>query len=319
MARIDELRLMTKVARLYHVDNLRQTEIADQLDISQATVSRLLKRALDEGVVRINLSAPGGIHADLESQLETIYGLKEAMVVESLPNDKQIMRDLGSAAAYYLNTTLKPNEVIGISSWSATLLATVEAMMPIARPIGAQVIQILGGVGNPTAESNAVYIVNRLAALVQGQPILLPVPAVVSTPETRQLYLQDPSVCETIGRFASVTLALVGIGSVEPSDLLASSGNVFAAQEHEALAAQGAVGDVCLRYFDADGQPVQTPLNERVIGMELDQLRRVRRTVGIAGGERKLAAIRGALRGRLINVLITDLATAQALAGPAAT
>ena len=105
MARIDELRLMTKVARLYHVDNLRQTEIADQLDISQATVSRLLKRALDEGVVRINLSAPGGIHADLESQLETIYGLKEAMVVESLPNDKQIMRDLGSAAAYYLNTT----------------------------------------------------------------------------------------------------------------------------------------------------------------------------------------------------------------------
>ncbi|MBE2233504.1 MAG: sugar-binding transcriptional regulator [Anaerolinea sp.] len=319
MARIDELRLMTKVARLYHVDNLRQTEIADQLDISQATVSRLLKRAMDEGVVRINLSAPGGIHADLESQLETIYGLKEAMVVESLPNDKQIMRDLGSAAAYYLNTTLKPNEVIGISSWSATLLATVEAMMPIARPIGAQVIQILGGVGNPTAESNAVYIVNRLAALVQGQPILLPVPAVVSTPETRQLYLQDPSVCETIGRFASVTLALVGIGSVEPSDLLASSGNVFAAQEHEALAAQGAVGDVCLRYFDADGQPVQTPLNERVIGMELDQLRRVRRTVGIAGGERKLAAIRGALRGRLINVLITDLATAQALAGPAAT
>lgn len=318
MARIDELRLMTKVARLYHVDNLRQTEIADQLDISQATVSRLLKRALDEGVVRINLSAPGGIHADLESQLETIYGLKEAMVVESLPNDKQIMRDLGSAAAYYLNTTLKPNEVIGISSWSATLLATVEAMMPIARPIGAQVIQILGGVGNPTAESNAVYIVNRLAALVQGQPILLPVPAVVSTAETRQLYLQDPSVCETIGRFASVTLALVGIGSVEPSDLLASSGNVFAAQEHEALAAQGAVGDVCLRYFDADGQPVQTPLNERVIGMELDQLRRVRRTVGIAGGERKLAAIRGALRGRLINVLITDLATAQALAGPAA-
>lgn len=319
MARIDELRLMTKVARLYHVDNLRQTEIADQLDISQATVSRLLKRAMDEGVVRINLSAPGGIHADLESQLETIYGLKEAMVVESLPNDKQIMRDLGSAAAYYLNTTLKPNEVIGISSWSATLLATVEAMMPIARPIGAQVIQILGGVGNPTAESNAVYIVNRLAALVQGQPILLPVPAVVSTPETRQLYLQDPSVCETIGRFASVTLALVGIGSVEPSDLLVSSGNVFSAQEHEALAAQGAVGDVCLRYFDADGQPVQTPLNERVIGMELDQLRRVRRTVGIAGGERKLAAIRGALRGRLINVLITDLATAQALAGPAAT
>lgn len=313
MARIDELRLMTKVARLYYVDNLRQTEIASQLDISQATVSRLLGRALDEGIVRINLSAPVGIHADLESRLESIYGLKEALVVESLANDRQIMRDLGSAAAYYLNTTLKPNEVIGISSWSATLLATVDAMMPVTRPIGAQVIQILGGVGNPTAESNAVHIVSRLAALVQGQSILLPVPAVVGGLETRQLYLQDAFVCETIERFDSVTLALVGIGSVEPSDLLASSGNIFSPQELEMLRAQGAVGDVCLRYFDADGLPVRTPLDDRVIGMDLDQLRRVKRSVGIAGGERKHTAIRGALRGGLINVLITDLATAQAL------
>ncbi|MEZ4767808.1 MAG: sugar-binding domain-containing protein [Caldilineales bacterium] len=191
MARIDELRLMTKVARLYYVEKLRQTEIAGQLDISQATISRLLKRALDEGIVRINLSSPIGIHADLEGQLESVYGLKEALVVESLPNDKQIMRDLGSAAAYYLNTTLKSNEVIGISSWSGTLLAAVNAMMPFTKPIGAEVIQILGGVGDPTAESSAVFIVSRLASLVQGQSILLPVPAVVAASETRQLYLQD--------------------------------------------------------------------------------------------------------------------------------
>lgn len=313
MARIDELRLMTKIARLYYVDHLRQKEIADQLDISQATISRLLKRAHDEQIIRINLSAPVGIHADLESQLESLYGLKEALVVESLPNDRQIMRDLGSAAAYYLNTTLKPNEVIGISSWSATLLATVNAMMPITKPIGAQVIQILGGVGNPTAESDAVHIVSRLATLVQGQSILLPVPAVVGSLETRQVYLQDPFVCDTIERFDSVTLALVGIGSVEPSDLLASSGNVFSAQELESLRELGAVGDVCLRFFDADGAPIQTPLDDRVIGMGLEQLRKVRRSVGIAGGQRKLAAIRGAARGGLVNVLITDLATAQAL------
>ena len=186
-------------------------------------------------------------------------------------------------------------------------------MMPITKPIGAQVIQVLGGVGNPTAEGNAVHIVSRLAALVQGQSILLPVPAVVGALETRQLYLQDSFVCETIERFDSVTLALVGIGSVEPSDLLASSGNVFSPQEQESLRAQGAVGDICLRYFDADGLPVQTPLNDLVIGMELHQLRKVQRSVGIAGGERKHAAIRGAVRGGLINVLITDLSTAQAL------
>jgi DNA-binding transcriptional regulator LsrR (DeoR family) len=317
MARIDELRLMTKVARLYYVDRLRQTEIADQLDISQATTSRLLKRAQDEQIVRISLNAPVGIHADLERQLESTYGMKEAIVVESMPDDRQIMRDLGSAAAFYLNTTLKSNEVIGISSWSASLLATVDAMMPVTRPIGAQVVQILGGVGTPTAESNAIHIVSRLAMLVQGQSILLPVPAVVGAQDTRQLYLQDTFVCETIERFVSVTLALVGIGSVEPSDLLASSGNVFTVQELEMLRDQGAVGDVCLRYFDAKGAPVQTPLNDRVIGMQLEQLRKVKRSVGIAGGARKLAAIRGALLGRYINVLITDLRTAEGLVASA--
>ena len=140
MARIDELRLMTKVARLYYVDRLRQTEIADHLDISQATISRLIKRAQDAQIVRINISAPAGTFADLERELESIYGLKEAIVVESFPNEKQIMRDLGSAAAYYLDTTLKPNEMIGISSWSSTLLATVSGMTPITKPIGAQVI-----------------------------------------------------------------------------------------------------------------------------------------------------------------------------------
>ncbi len=99
MTRIDELRLITKVARLYYVDHLRQAEIADQLDISQATTSRLLKRAQDEQIVRISLNSPVGIHADLERQLEALYGLKEALVVESLPDEKQIVRDLGSAAA----------------------------------------------------------------------------------------------------------------------------------------------------------------------------------------------------------------------------
>ncbi len=313
MARIDELRLMTKVARLYYVDHLRQTEIAEQLDISQATISRLLKRAQDEQIVRINLSSPTGIYSDLERQLEAVYGLKEAIVVESIPNEKQIMRDLGAAAAFYLSTTIKPNEVIGISSWSGTLLATVDAMVPFTKPIGAQVVQILGGVGNPAAEGHAVHIVRRLAMLVQGQAVLLPAPGVVANLETRQLYMQDLFVSEAIERFSSVTLALVGIGSVEPSDLLASSGNIFSPEELATLSSQGAVGDVCMRFFDGQGDPLQSPLNERVIGIELKQLRRVKRSVGIAGGQRKFAAIQAAIRGRYINVLITDLLTAQAL------
>jgi DNA-binding transcriptional regulator LsrR (DeoR family) len=318
MARVDELRLMAKVARLYYERGLRQTDIAQQLDISQATISRLLKRAQQEEIVRISVSTPLGAYTELEDSLEATYGLKEAVVVDCVSSDDQILRDIGSAAAYYLETTLKQNEVIGISSWSSSLLATVDAMRPLPRQLGARVIQILGGVGNPSAEHHAVHLVRKLAVLVQGEATFLPAPGVVGSAEARQIYLQEQYVHEAIAQFEHVTLALVGIGSIEPSRLLASSGNVFSPQELELLREQGAVGDICLRFFDASGVPLQSPANERVIGMELDQLRQVRRSVGIAGGERKLAAIRGALRGHLINVLITDLYTARALlASPA--
>ena len=101
--------------------------------------------------------------------------------------------------------------------------------------------------------------------------------------------------------------------------MLASSGNIFSAQELDELRQLGAVGDVCLRYFDADGNPIQSVLNDRVIGMDLEQLRKIKRCVGVAGGKRKVAAIRGAMRGRYINVLITDVNTANELIGVAVT
>ncbi|GAB4181800.1 MAG: sugar-binding transcriptional regulator [Roseiflexaceae bacterium] len=314
MARRDELRLIAKVARLYYERKARQLDIAAQLDLSQATVSRLLKRAEEEQIVRITVNAPLGAFTELEEQIQLTYGLKEVIVVESSEDEDQILRDLGAAAAYYVESTLKPGEVIGISSWSATLLAMVDAMHPLPRSTRVQVVQILGGVGNPTVENHATHLTRRMAALTHGTATFLPAPGITSSAEIAQIYLADPYVGPAIAQLSHVTLALVGIGSLEPSKLLASSGNIFSAEELALLRSHGTVGDICLRFFDQDGTLVQTPLNERVIGMQLEQLRQVPRSVGIAGGMRKLQAIRGALAGRWVNVLITDNHTAAALA-----
>jgi DNA-binding transcriptional regulator LsrR (DeoR family) len=313
MARIDELRLMTKVAHLYYNQDMTQPEIAAQLDLSQATVSRLLTRAKQEQIVRVTVNAPYGVYAELEEQLQKRYGLKEAVVVDSVEHSDQLLRDIGSAAAYYLETTLRAGEVIGVSSWSATLLAMVDALQPLARASQIRVVQILGGLGNPSAEVYASRLVGRLANLVRGEAVLLPAPGIVGSPEAVPILLEDRYVHQTMSLFDQVTIALVGIGTVEPSGLLASSGNIFSPEELSMLRMAGAVGDICLRFFDAAGTPVATPLNERVIGMNLDQLRRVKRAVGIAGGKQKLSAIRGALQGQFINVLITDHVTAHHL------
>jgi len=320
MTRIDELRLMTKVARLYYQAGVGQREIAAQLDVSQASVSRLLKRAEQEHIIRVVITPPQGVFAELETGLEQRYGLKEAIVVDCDNEDEDLLRNLGPATAYYIETTVKPDEVIGVSSWSATLLAVVDAMHPQTRPMNTHVVQILGGMGNPAAEEHANHLTSRLAALVHGQAHFLPAPGVVSSAAVMPALLNDAFVSETMQFFDRVTLALVGIGSLSPSRLLASSGNVFSEHELDILRERGAAGDLCLRFYDADGQPVITSLDEQVISMTLDQLKRVKRSVGVAGGARKYAAIRGAITGGWINVLVTDRYTAEKLLnGSAAT
>ena len=314
MSRIDELRLMAKIAHLYYELGLRQPVIASQLELSQATVSRLLKRAREEGIVHISINQPHGAYPELEKAIQDTYGLRDVIVADSTgDSEDEILRGIGSAAAYYMETTLNQGEVVGISSWSETLLAMVRAMSPLSGASEARVVQILGGIGNPAAELHAANLTRRLADLLRGEAIFLPAPGVVASTGMRALLLNDQYVNEALGLFDQITLALVGIGAIEPSRMLAGSGNVFSAQELDHLRLKGAVGDICLHFFDIQGTPLQSPLNERVIGLDLFQLRKIKRAVGIAGGARKVAAIRGALEGKWINILITDRFTAAQL------
>jgi DNA-binding transcriptional regulator LsrR (DeoR family) len=323
MTSVDRLRLMTKVARLYHERGMRQSVIAAKLSLSQAMVSRLLTAAEKEGVVRTTVMTPMGVYPDLEDQLERRFGLSDAIVADcSDDRDDTVLREIGSAAATYVETTLGVDEVVGISSWSETLLRMVGSMQPLRGRSGGHVVQILGGIGSPTAEAHAVRLTEQLASLLSAQPHFLPAPGVTGSAAATAAYLADPQLERTLSHFDRLTVALVGIGALHPSRLLGQSGNVFSEEEQHELEALGAVGDICLRFFDRAGVPVRSPFNERVVGMSLQQIQNAPRSVGIAGGASKLDAIRAALEGRLVNVLITDRFTAErliagALADPA--
>src|SRR3954452_12922109 len=313
----EQLRLMVKVARLYHEHDVRQPEIARRLHVSQARVSRLLKQAELDGIVRTTVVVPAGVQTALEEGLEERYGLREAVVVELLDDSEAgITRDLGHATARYLEASLTGGDVVGISSWSSTLLAALDAMRRPPRKAGAErALQLFGGVGNPAAEAHAARLTQRFADLTGARPTFLLAPGIAAPEEARDALMSDQFVIEALDGLTDVTLALVGIGALEPSNLLQSSGNIFSERELAALGALGAVGDICLRFFDAEGAPVHSDVERRVIGVTLEQLRSVDRCVGIAGGERKFEAIRGALRGGWINVLITDRTTAERLLG----
>lgn len=315
MPRIDELRLIARVARMYYESDMRQSEIAEQLDLSQATVSRLLRRSKEEGIIRTSINLPKGVYTELEEALVKKFGLRDVIVVDSLDdNENLIQRDLGAAAAYYLESAIRPNEVIGISSWSATLLALVDALHSVPRKPGVKVVQILGGVGSPSVEAHATRLTSRMAQMVHGEAVYLPVSGVLATEAARDVLMADEVAQQAIRLFDHVTTALVGIGAIEPSPLLAQSGNVFSPQELELLRRQNAAGDILMRFFDQNGNLVKTGLENRVISMSLDQLSKTSRAVGVAGGSRKYVAILAALRGHWVNILVTDHFTAKRLA-----
>jgi len=320
MGRADELRLMTRVARLYYDLGLKQPQIASRLRLSQPKVSRLLKAAQDEGIVRISVRAPSGTNPELEEALEARFGLLEAEIVDiSRDDDDAAVRELGAAAAFQVESTVRSGDVIGVSSWSATLLAMVEAMHPVTGVRDTRVVQILGGGGDPAAEGHATHLIRRLADLLHGQGTFLPAPSSVGSKDARDVLLDDPFVKSAMALWDQLDVALVGIGGQEPSGLLASSGNVFSPVELKTVREAGGVGDIGLRYLCGNGDPVDSPLDDRVIGIELRQLKQVPRAIAVAGGPEKTEAIRAALLGGWVNCLITDTYTAERLLATSST
>lgn len=314
-----QVRLLTKVARMYHERGVRQADIASALNISQAKVSRLLKRAESLGIVRTIVTVAPGVYAELEEQLEERYGLAEAVVVDVDPDadEEELLASVGAGAAAYLEATLSGSDRIGVSSWSQTVLAMVDRMRPFTVRGATEVVQLLGGVGAPEAQSHSNRILGELARILGAEPVYVQAPGVVADPAVRDSLLHDPSMQEVTRHWNELTMALVGIGSIEPSDVLATSGNAFAPDDRATLLAQGAVGDICHRIFRADGTLVRGEVDDRIIAIPVENLMRIPRRVGIAGGARKLEAIHGALAGGWVTTLVTDLRSAEELAGRA--
>ncbi len=310
-----QMRMMTKVALMYHEEGKLQSEIAKSLDLSQARVSRLLKRAEKVGIIRTTVAVTPGLHTDLERQLEAKYGLQEAVVFdvdEAAPEDA-VLSTIGSGAAGYLESYLAGNERIGVSSWSRTLAATVERLRPLNGRPASQVVQLLGGTGTTDRQNNAQQLLSRLSDYLGATPFPVNAPGVVADSSIRDALFSETSLREVTEQWHSLTLALVGIGSVQPSATLADSGNTISAEDLDALVSAGAVGNVCYNYFDADGKIIQGELSDRTISISAEEFLRIPRRVGLAGGPSKHRVIEAALKGGLVNVLITDSVTAQYL------
>lgn len=315
MLSIDHERLLVKVARYYYEQELTQSEISKRLRLSRQKIQRLLTQAKNQGIVQITIRPVIGAFPDLEKMLEDSFNLNEAVVIESTNFRDQfiVAREVGAGAADYLMRVVQPGDSIVIS-WGGSISGMVNALHGSYRRSdldGVKVIQGLGGLGDPNKEVHAADLTRRLAQVLGGEAVLLPSPAVAGSREARNTYFEDPFIFDVLQQARSVNLAVMGIGAPRLDSILMREGKIVTEHDLEVLKRKGAVGDMNLRFFDKNGKIVQSNFDQRVIGLTLDEIQKIERVVGVAGGEAKVSAIRGALAGGLVDVLITDQITAQ--------
>lgn len=312
MATHSKTHLMVKVAKQYFEAGLTQQQIARALRISRSTVSRLLTRAREEGIVQISIDVPPGIHPELEKTIEQKYDLVEAIVVDTLDYNSPhgIANELGRVAASYLERIIQDNDTIGFA-WGITMKGMVDTMPPQKLP-GVKVFQMNGGLTPQSTDIHGISLTRNLATRLGGTAYMLQAPGVADTPQTQQTFMADAQVRQVFDLADDASMAFFGIGTLAHDSLWGRAGLLTDAVMVE-LQSLHAVGDVMSRYFDAEGKLVNSSLCQRVVGIPIEQLMGIARRVGVAGGRDKFEAILAALRGNYINVLITDQITAQKL------
>ncbi|MBX3091939.1 MAG: sugar-binding transcriptional regulator [Cryobacterium sp.] len=299
--------LTVRIAELYYDENKTQDEIGALLGVTRWKVGRLLTQARERGIVRIEIMHPRARRLGIERELRERFGLRDAVVV---PVSDDVRSRVAQAAADYL-TALRPvPRILGIS-WGRTL-DSVADHLSIGWATGVTVVQINGGVSLNRRPGTASTTAAEIAQKGRGHAILLPSPAILERLETARAISTDRTVAGVLDRAAAANAYLYSAGVADSSSILVDSG--YLSEEDVAeLVRKGAVGDVVGRYIDANGNPVDPGLDERTVGLGLEQLRAAQTAIFVVAGDAKHDIARAVVTSKLCSVIVTDESTAAAL------
>lgn len=300
----DDVFLLERVAWLYHVAKKTQQEIADMLNVSRSKVSRMLQEAERKGIVESRVKLRNHQYfPEMELELTSLFHLRDCLVIPTLEEDR--VGFFADAAAQYVERIIEEGDILGVA-WGWTLKEVFSRFKTEKDLSSITIVQLLGGLSSEGPEMNLYDITQYFPG---AKRYYLYAPAIVSFPETKKYLVIEPQIHKVFEMMSRIDKAFLGVGDMSTEASLLKAGFVTAQQMNELIEA-GAVGDVVGRYFDLEGRPVKTEMDERIIGITLEQLRNIPLRVGLALGERKIKALVGALRGGYINALITDYATA---------
>ncbi len=302
---------LARVTWLYHHQKLTQQQVAAEMGLSRPTVVRLLRQAMESGIVTISLRLDVLSQMELSARIAQRFGLKEVFIVPtSLEHgEADVLRAVAETSALYLENSLRPNQILNVT-WGRTLLQVARSLQE--HPVkGVVIAQTLGGL-------NSGHVINpyRVASLF-GEKLHAPVhhlsvPMMVASKKLRELFLSDPSVQATLAVARLAAMTLVSVGKVDHSATVVQTG-LLSASVIDQLKARGAVGDISGRYFDREGKRILGDVDDRMLALSWKDFQCLGNLVAVVCGVDKRDAILGALRTGVLSCLIIDDQTALAL------
>jgi len=296
--------LIERVAWMYYKSKKNQMEIARILGLSRSKVSRLLTQAEKMGIVeaRVNLKNKQ-YYPEVEQSLLKAFNLKDCFVIPSLPE----MSDefFSEVAAQYVESLLENEDFVGVA-WGNTLKKVFSRLDDQRDFSSLTVVQLLGGLA---AAEPSLNVYDIMKFFQNSRCVYLYAPAIVNCAETKKYLLREPQIRRVFEMMINVKKAFLGIGDISPHASLYKAG-FLSNDQMDYLIEKGAVGDVVGRFFDLNGNPIEWEVNNRIIGITLEQLKNIPFRIGISYGMRKVKPIVGALKGKFVNILVTDYYTA---------
>lgn len=305
-----EEQLHTRVAWYYFVGNLTQQEIADRLGTSRVRVNRLIAACREKGLVQIAIHGRLGACEALGEALVERYGLTEARVVPTPGGEEGVREAIGVGAAEYLDARVRDGMTLGVN-WGRTMRSVLRAIP--SRPLsGISVVCLQGGLAHCSG-INTFEIVSDLADRYAAEQHFFAAPIFAGSESDRDLILAQQAIRETYDKALASDMVVITVG--EMTESLVVTYGLERPADRVSLIEAGAVCDVLGRFIDSRGEPVDHPLNRRVVSLTLAELRAIHPVVLAAGGRHRVEAVRAALACGVADILITDEATARALTG----
>ncbi|HOX31214.1 MAG TPA: sugar-binding transcriptional regulator [Spirochaetales bacterium] len=300
----DKEEMLLRICRMYYEQNVSQDVIAHKFHLSRSYISKLLKEAMQIGLVEIRIKDSLHSESDIERRIRERFGLKKVIVVPvATPLFEKKLEVIGSMVGRYLNSILSDDDIIGVS-WGMTLAACADRL--IKKDLkGVVVTQLKGGLPHIDEVGRTNDIVRQFAEAFDAETHFLPLPLIVDSVEIKDAIVKDSKVQEVLKLGLKANIVLFAVGEFGLNSSLVRAG-YFSKAEVSALRERGVVGDACGRLIDIDGKIVSNEFDARTIGIPLDQLRTKEYSILVTAESNSVRGAYGVLNGRYANVIIAD-------------